>query len=89
MKIRDGMILSEVGGAFVAVAVGKTAQQFHGLVRLNESGANIWKKLEAGLNLEEIATKLTEEYSNLTLTEAKVAIKDVVDKLAAAGLLED
>ncbi len=89
MKIKEGMILSQVGGTFVAVPVGKAAKDFNGIVRLNESGANIWNKLEEGLNPEQIAVKLTEEYSNLVLTEAREAVMGVIDQLKTAGMLED
>ncbi len=89
MKIKEGMILSEVGEAYVAVPTGKRAKEFHGFVRLNESGAVIWKMIEEGLNEEEIAVRLMEQYPKLELPKAKAAVKAVVENLMAEGLLEE
>ena len=89
MKIKEGMILSEIGDAYVAVPVGKSAEEFHGLVRLNESAAEIWKKIEAGMTTEEIAAKLAEDYINLDPAAAREAVNSVIKPLVAAGLLEE
>ena len=89
MKIKDGMILSEVGDNYVAVPTGERAKQFHGFARLNESGAIIWKMLEEDLNEEEIAIRLTGLYPKLDLPTAREAVRVAVEKLTAEGLLEE
>ena len=89
MKIKEGMILSEIGDAYVAVPVGKSAEEFHGLVRLNESAAEIWKKIEAGMTTEEIVAELVKDYNNLDPADAKEAVNSVIVPLITAGLLEE
>ena len=42
MKIKDGFVLEEVGGSYLAVAVGECAGNFNGMVRLNGTGAFLW-----------------------------------------------
>ena len=43
MKINRDFTIQKVGGSYVAVAVGETSKTFHGMVRLNETGAFLWK----------------------------------------------
>ena len=45
MKIKDGFVLEEVGGDFLAVAVGDRATEFSAMVRLNGTGAFLWNLL--------------------------------------------
>ena len=89
MKIKEGMILSEVGDAYVAVPVGKSAEDFNGIVRLNKSAAEIWQKIEAGMTPDEIAAKLADDYNNLDPASAKEAVNSVIEPLIVAGLLEE
>ena len=42
MKIKSGFVLEEVGGEYLAVAVGKRAKEFSGMVRLKSTGAFFW-----------------------------------------------
>ena len=45
MKINQDFTIQKVGGSYVAVAVGETSKSFHGMIRLNETGAFLWKKM--------------------------------------------
>ena len=45
MRINPDFTIQKVGGSWVAVAVGETSKTFHGMVRLNETGAFLWKML--------------------------------------------
>ena len=87
MKIKDGFILREVAGSFVVVAVGKRAKEFNGVINLNETSAFMWRILEKGATVEEILSKMQEEYD----VDASVLERDVksfTQKLKEAGLLE-
>lgn len=46
MKINKDFTIQKVGAAYVAVAVGETSKKFHGMIRLNETGAFLWKQME-------------------------------------------
>ena len=39
VKIKSGFVLEEVGGSYLAVAVGEDSSQFSSLVKLNATGA--------------------------------------------------
>ena len=45
MKLKKGFVLEEVGGSYLAVATGALADTFRGLIRLNGTGAFIWRLL--------------------------------------------
>lgn len=85
MKINEGFMLREVAGNFVVVPVGKASENFRGVINLNEIGAFIWRKIEAGLEESEIANALTEEY-NVSLEQAKEDVNKFINKLVEAKL---
>ena len=62
MKIKNGLKLREVGGVNIVVAVGDMAARFKGVVRLNATGAFLWKKLEEGADEAALTQALTEKY---------------------------
>ena len=58
MKIKDGFVLEEVGDFYLAVAVGELAEEFRAIVRLNETGAFLWRQLLTDKSKEELLTAL-------------------------------
>ncbi|MBE7061029.1 MAG: PqqD family protein [Clostridiales bacterium] len=87
MKIKDGFVLREVAGQRIVVAVGKATQSFNGIIKLNESSALLWKKLEDGATEEELVGVLLGEY-DVTEEEARKDVKTFVDNLTKAGLVK-
>ena len=58
----------------MAVAVGETSKNFHGMIRLNETGAFLWKKMaEKDCSEEELVDMLLKEYD----IDRETAAKDV------------
>lgn len=45
MQINQDFTIQKVGDNYVAVPVGETSRTFHGMIRLNETGAFLWKLL--------------------------------------------
>ncbi|MBO4622632.1 MAG: PqqD family protein [Bacilli bacterium] len=88
MKIKEGFVLREVAGSYVVVAVGKASFNFKGVVKLNESGALLFRTIDAGVDSEEeLVNKIMSEYK----IDYEVAKKDVstfVSKLKGAGIIE-
>ena len=84
MKFKMKVILAELGEDYVAVPVGGQDNNF--MVRLNATGAAVWRGLEAGKSMEEIAKKLTEEY-DVDLPHAEKAVASVVEQLKDADIL--
>ena len=79
MKIKEGFILRKVGTQYVAAATGKASENFNGIIRLNESGAFVFRQLQEGATAAELAARLLEEYD---VDEA--AARQDVDRFLAA-----
>lgn len=79
MKIKEGFILRKVGTQYVVAATGKASENFNGIIRLNESGAFIFRQLQEGTTAEELMARLLEEYD---VDEA--AARQDVDRFLAA-----
>lgn len=80
MKIDKDFTIQKVGSSFVAVPVGETSKNFHGMVRLNATGAFLWGKLtEAEQTENSLVAALLEEYE---VDEATA--RDDVQKLIAS-----
>ncbi len=89
MKIRDGYILDEFAGANVAIYVGNdTANELNGVIKLNDAGVLMWKKLAEGCTKEELLKAVTDEYD----VDASVAMADIeafLDSLRTENIIED
>ena len=89
MKIKDGFVLEEVGGDYLAVAVGDRAGDFSGMVRMNGTGAFLWNKLsEKNMTRRELIDAVLAEYE---VDEARVTA-DVIafeEKLRSNGILDE
>ena len=88
MKFKGKLTLTELGGEYIAVPVGETANNFHGIFRMNESGKMIWEALADGLDLAETAKKLTEVY-DIDYNTALKEVEEIVLKLKSVGLIEE
>lgn len=88
MKIKEGFILREVAGSYVVVAVGAASKDFRGVIKLNGSGAFLWKALEKeDKSTEDLVKALLDEYE-IDAETAKKDVKDFVDRLKGAKIVE-
>ena len=62
MKIKDGFVLRDIGGQTVVVATGEASQEFYGMIKLNQTGKDIWEGLLNGLSEDDIVLKLIDKY---------------------------
>ena len=89
MKIKDGFYMTEIGSDYVIIAGTPEARKlFDGMLRLNETGAFLWKKLIDGATEGELADALTAEYG----VSREVSEKDTADFLGvirSAGFIEE
>lgn len=87
MKIKENYVMREVADQSIVIAIGEESKRFKGMINLNQTGRVVWTYLERGMDLGEIAKKISEKYE----VDKNVAAKDVekmVDKLYKAGVLE-
>ena len=62
MRIKKGFVLREVAGQNMVIATGEASKDFHGMIKLNNTGKEIWQGLQEGLSEIEIAKGLQEKY---------------------------
>ena len=87
MKIKKGFIVRKVGDENIVVPVGEASKSFHGMIKLNESGAFLWNFYTAEHTEEEGVSALLSEYE----VEREVAERDVkvfVENLTKNGFAE-
>ena len=87
MKLKSGVIISEINGEFVAVPSGAVSSDFSGMIRMNRTAAQIATNLKDGKSEEEIVAVLCELYD----VEPNVAREDyqaVAAELDRLGLIE-
>lgn len=87
MKIKKGFIMRKVGGKSVVVAAGAASRSFNGMIRLNDTGEFLWKKLSAGSSEDELLSAMLDEY-DIDETTAKADISAFVKQLSDNGIIE-
>lgn len=87
MKLKSDYILKKIAGSYVVIPVRTRAVDFSGIIKLTESGAFLWEKLQGGAEREELIASMLEEYE---VDEATAAadIDRFIGKLREADLLE-
>ena len=88
MKRKGEFNVIKDGDGFVAVAAGEYKQEFSGMIKLNETGMLLWKRLGDDVTLEDLAAAICDEYA----VSREVALNDAeafVDGLREAGFIEN
>jgi len=89
MKILDGMVTEPIGDKVMAVPTEEAVQAFSGIVQMNKTGHEIWRGIEAGWTVEEIARGLAEKYDGITYEKALEITAPLVKKLKEKGIVID
>ena len=88
MKIKNGYIMREVAGENVVIAVGEAARDFKGMIRLNPTGAFLWKLLESDTDENAMLAAMLDKY-DIDEGTAKRDIAAFVSSVKGAGLIND
>lgn len=62
MKLKYNFVVQEVAGLYMAVAVGDKANEFSGVINLNDTAKFIFELIQQGLSEDEIISRLMVEY---------------------------
>jgi hypothetical protein len=88
MKIKKGFLMREVAGENVVIAVGEAAKEFKGMIRLNPTGAFLWKLLEKDTDEAAMVNAMLDAYD----TDKETAENDIrafICSIRGAGLLDE
>ena len=88
MKIKKGFVMRKVAGNAVVIATGEASKNFHGMVRLNATGADIWQGVADGLDENAIADRLVSIYE-VDREKAYEDVTSTVAKMKEAGFIEE
>lgn len=86
MKIKNGFVLREIAGQAIVIAAGEASRDFHGMIKLNATGKLVWQGAAEGLTAEEIARRLSAEYS-VGEDKALADVNCMIDRMKKAGFL--
>lgn len=87
MKIKKGFEMRELAGQSVVIAVGEAAETFNGMIRLNVSATELWKRLADGCAPQELAECLLDRYE-VDRGTAEADAAQFFEKLRRTGILE-
>lgn len=88
MKLRSSVYITEVEGEYVAVATGKAAQSFSGMVRMNQTAAFVVELLQKRTNKERLIKAFQERFGVDDPT-ARRNVTGILGKLRETNWLEE
>lgn len=88
MRIKKGFVLREVAGQAMVIATGEASKDFHGMIKLNDTGKDIWQGLMDGLSEEQIVKKIQDQY-DVEQDKAAVDVSEFIQKMEEMGFLLD
>lgn len=87
MKLKDGIVTGSIDGSDFAVATGKLASKFNGIINNNPSAGFIFELLKGEQTLESIVNALEEKYdAPRDVLEADA--QEFINQLESYGILE-
>ena len=84
--LKKDFALRQITDMWVVLPLGVQAVDFSAMLTLNESGAMLWKAMEAGADRNGLIVALLAEYE-VTEAEAAADVDAFLEKLAQAGCL--
>ncbi len=86
MKAKYTFEIMELDDGMVAVPVGCDSEQFHGVLKVNETAAAILKLLEKETTEEEIVNDLQKEYEG-SKEDIVECVREYIEKLTAENII--
>ena len=86
MKIKSGFAKRNIAGSNIVVPVGAEAQEFNGMITLNDSGAVFWDCFQKDITIDEAVKLVTQEY-DVSPERARGDIENFVKMLKENNLL--
>lgn len=87
MRLKYQFVVMDMGGEFAAVPVGDDVDEFHGMIKLNETSADILKQIQEETTPEKVHAYLKQKYPDSTDQEIGESLAEFLNRLYAEGLL--
>lgn len=88
MKIKEGFVVREVAGTYLALATGELSKLYNGSITLNSSAKFIFDNMQTDTTKEEVVKKMLEYYDDLDEKTAMEAVDEFVSKLEEENLID-
>lgn len=88
MKLLSSVFVTEVDGGFVAVATGKAAKKFGGMIHMNGTAAFVVNQLQNNTTEDQLVLMLMREY-DVGEEDARRNIAGILATLRKTGWLEE
>ena len=88
MKIKEGFVVREVAGTYLALATGELSKIYNGSITLNSSAKFIFDCFKTETSKEEVVKKMLDYYDNIDENEATQAVDEFVSKLKEENLID-
>jgi hypothetical protein len=87
MRIIKGLEVKKILDQYVIIATGELSKSFHGVIKLNRTGYEIWDLIDKGRNEEQIVSMLISKYS-ISESKAKSDVIKIIQHMRDAGVIE-
>ncbi len=84
IRAKDDFILQRMMDGYMVVPIGKSAETFHGILQMNETGAFYWHLIEKGTTQEELVHAAMNRFEGLDEATASQDISEFLESIAAA-----
>lgn len=88
MKIKEGFVVREVAGTYLALATGELSKVYNGSITLNSSAKFIFDNMQTNTTKEEVVKKMLEYYDDLDEKTAIDAVNEFVSRLEEENLID-
>ena len=90
MKLNDNFLIHDTGNGEMLIPVGEETKKFHGVIKLNETGAEIVHLIENDdLSLDAILNHFYEVYPDEDKEVIKEAVMSFINKLKEVNAITD
>lgn len=86
MKLKDGVIISQVENEYVAVFAGDAGKACSGMMRMNKVSAFIMELLKHETDEEQLVAALLERYE-VSEEDARKSVVFVIEQVNKAGIM--
>ena len=87
MKLKYTFVINNVAGTNVAVPVGAGSEAFRAYIKLNETGAYIFKMLKNDVTREEIIAAVLRDFTDCTEEQVAATVDAFIARLDEAEVL--
>ncbi len=88
MKLKEGIVTNTIDGESFAIATGKAAKNFNGLIKNNPSAAFIFDLLKTEQSEDSIVAAMLEKY-DAEESIIRADVKELLDLLKSKNLIEE